>query len=185
MSSAINTTLPLRQLEAPATVTPNLVSNNNLGVGAQKNFQQTGGFHNTQFNADTINYHGEHALDTHPLALRSTNGNRSRTDKDPASAIIHRALPSRSTLCRPTTAGRARRKAICMEQKSCASRPRRCWVRDVYSPLKKQKADGMQQVPTRHRVLLPWPRQITRGMDVLGAREQCVTVRYRHTQARM
>jgi hypothetical protein len=48
-------TLPLRQLEAQ-----NSVSNNNLGAGAQKNFQQTGGFHNTQFNADTINYHGEH-----------------------------------------------------------------------------------------------------------------------------
>ena len=99
MSSAINTTLPLRQLEAAAAVAPNLVSNNNHGAGAQKNSQQTGGFYNTQFNADTINYHGEHALDTYPLALRSTNGSRSRTDKDPASAIFHRALPPRSTLC--------------------------------------------------------------------------------------
>jgi hypothetical protein len=48
-------TLPLRQPEAQ-----NSVSNNNLGAGAQKNFQQTGGFHNTQFTADTINYRGEH-----------------------------------------------------------------------------------------------------------------------------
>jgi len=38
------------------------LSNNNLGAGAQKNFQQTGGFHNTQFNAETINYYGEHIL---------------------------------------------------------------------------------------------------------------------------
>jgi hypothetical protein len=158
MSSAINTTLPLRQLDAAAAVAPNLVSNKNLGAGAQKNTQQTGGSHNTQFNADTIIYHGEHALDTHPLALRSTNGSRSRTDEDPASAILHCALPSRSTLCRPTAAGRARREAICMEQKSCTGRPRRCWVRDVYSPLNKEEADGMQQVPARHRVLLPYPR---------------------------
>jgi len=62
MSSAINTTSPLRQLVAAAQVPPNLVSNNNLGAGAQKNSQQTGGSYNTQFTADTINYHGEHAL---------------------------------------------------------------------------------------------------------------------------
>ena len=61
MSSAINTTLPLRQLVAAAQVPPNLVSNNNLGAGAQKNFPQTGGSHNTQFNADTINYSREFA----------------------------------------------------------------------------------------------------------------------------
>jgi hypothetical protein len=54
-SSAKTMTLPLRQPEAK-----NSVSNNNLGAGAQKNFQQTGGFHNTQFTADTINYRGEH-----------------------------------------------------------------------------------------------------------------------------
>jgi hypothetical protein len=60
MSSAVNTMLPLRQLEAAASLPPNLVSNNNLGGGAQKNFSQTGGSHNKQFNADTINYHGEH-----------------------------------------------------------------------------------------------------------------------------
>jgi hypothetical protein len=177
--------LPLRQLDATAAVAPNSVSNNNLGGGVQKNFSQTGGSYNKQFNADAIYYHGEHALEMHPLALRSTNGSRSRTDKDPASAILHCALPSRSTLCRPTTAGRARREAICMEQKSRASRPRRCWVRDVYSSLNKEEADGMQQVPTRHRVLLPRPRQITRGMDILGAREQCSTVRCGYPQARI
>ena len=60
MTSAIHTTLPLRQSEVPATVPLNCVVNNNLGEGAQKNFPQTGGSHNTQFNADTINYHGEH-----------------------------------------------------------------------------------------------------------------------------
>ena len=43
MSSAINMTLPLRQSEAAQPVPPNFVSNNNLGAGAQKNFQQTGG----------------------------------------------------------------------------------------------------------------------------------------------
>jgi hypothetical protein len=155
MSSAVNTTLPLRQLEVAASSLPNSVVNNNLGAGAQNNSQQIGGSHNTQFIAGIINYRGEHALDTHSLALRSTNGSRSRTDKDPASAILHCALPSRSTLCRPTTAARARREAIRMEQKSCASRPRRRGVRDVYSPLNKEEADGMQQVPTRHRVLLP------------------------------
>jgi hypothetical protein len=155
MTSAIDTMLPLRQLNAAATVSPNCVLNKNLGAGAQKNTQQTGGSYNTQFNADTINYNGERALDTHPLVLRSTNGSRSRTDKDPASTILHCALPSRSTLCRPTTAGRARREAICMEQKSRASRPRRRWVRDVYCPLNKEEADSMQQIPTRYRVLLP------------------------------
>jgi hypothetical protein len=106
MFSAINTTLPLRQLDAAAPVPPNLVSNINLGAGAQKNFQQTGGSLNTQFNADTINYYGEHALDMHPLALRNTNGSGARTHKDRASAILNRAFSSRSTLCRPTTAGR-------------------------------------------------------------------------------
>jgi hypothetical protein len=60
MSSAMNTTLPLRQLDATAAVAPNFVSNNNLGGGVQKNFSQTGGSHNKQFNADTIYYHGEH-----------------------------------------------------------------------------------------------------------------------------
>jgi hypothetical protein len=95
----MNTTLPLRQLEAAAPMSSSLISNNNLGAGAQKNFQQTAGSHNTQFNADTINYHGEYALDTHPLALRSTNSSRSRTGKDPASAILHCALLSRPTLC--------------------------------------------------------------------------------------
>jgi len=54
--------LPLRQLEAAAPMSPDFVSFNNPGGGAQKNFQQTGGSHNTQFNADTINYHGEQAL---------------------------------------------------------------------------------------------------------------------------
>jgi hypothetical protein len=90
----MNTTLPLRQLEAVAPMSSNLVSNNNLGAGAQKNFLQTGGYHNTQFNADTISYHGECTPDTHPLFLRSTNSSRSRTDKDPASAILHCALLS-------------------------------------------------------------------------------------------
>lgn len=170
MSSAINTPLPLRQPEAAALVPRNLVSNKNLGAGVQKNFSQMRGSHNTQFNAETVNYYGGHALDTHPLALRSTNGSCSRTDKDPASAILHCALPSRSTLCRPTAVGRARREAICMEQKCCTSRPRRRGVRDVYSPLNKEEADGMQQVPTRHRVVLPYPRQITGSMDILGAR---------------
>jgi hypothetical protein len=168
MTSAMNTTLPLRQLEAVALMSSNLVSNNNLGAGAQKNFQQMGGSHNTQFNADTINYHGEHALDTHPLALRSTNGSLSRTDKDPASAILHCALPSRSTLCRPTTAGRGRREAICMEQKSCTNRPWWCGVRNMYNRLNKHEADDLQQVAARHRVLLPSARQVTRSMDVLG-----------------
>jgi hypothetical protein len=170
MSSAVTTTLPLRQLEAAASLPPNLKSNNNLGGGTQKNFSQTGGSHNKQFNADTIKYYGEHILDMHPLALRSTNGSGARTKKDPASAILHRALPSRSKLCRPTTTGRARGKAVDMEQKRCAGRPWRRGVRDVYSPLKKEEADGMQQVPTRHRVLLQYPRQITRSMDLLGAR---------------
>jgi len=100
----MNTTLPVQQLEAAAPVSSNLISNNNLGAGAQKNFSQTGGSHNTQFNADTINYHGEHGLDTHSLALRSTNSSGARTNKDPASAILHSALSSRSTLYRPTTA---------------------------------------------------------------------------------
>jgi hypothetical protein len=104
MSSAINTALPLRQPEAAQPVPPNLVSNNNLGAGAQKNFQQTGGFNNTQFNAETINYHGKHGSDTLALAPRSTNGSGARTHEDPASAILHRAFPPRSTLCRPTTA---------------------------------------------------------------------------------
>ena len=72
MASAIHTTLPLRQSEVPATVPPNCVVNNNLGAGAQKNFQQTGGFNNTQFNAETINYHGKHGSDTLALAPRST-----------------------------------------------------------------------------------------------------------------
>jgi hypothetical protein len=54
-SSAKTMTLPLRQPEAK-----NSVSNNNLGAGTQKNFSQVGGSHNKQFNADTINYHGEH-----------------------------------------------------------------------------------------------------------------------------
>lgn len=164
---------------------PNLVSNNNLGAGAQKNFQQTGGSHNKQFIADIINYYGEHALDLCPLAVRNTDGSGARTNKDPASAILHRALPSRSTLCRPTTAGRARREAICMEQKSCTSRSRRRGVRNVYNPLNKQEADDLQQVAARYRVLLSSPQQITRSMDVLGAREQCRTVRCRHTQTRM
>jgi hypothetical protein len=57
-----------------------------------------------------------------------------------------------------------------MEQKSCTSRPGRCWARDMYSPLNKKEADGMQQVPTCHRVLLPYPPQITGSMDILGAR---------------
>ena len=40
-------TLPLRQSEAAQPVPTNFVSNNNLGAGAQQNFQQTGGFNNT------------------------------------------------------------------------------------------------------------------------------------------
>lgn len=185
MSSAINTTSPLRQLEAATPVPSNLVWNNNLGAGAQKNFQQTGGSYNTQINGDTINYHGEHALDTHPLALRSADCSGTRTNKDPASAIFHGALSSRSTLCLPTTAERVRREAICMEQKGCTSRPRRRRVRSGGNPLNKQKADDLQQVSARHRVLLPCPRQITRNMDILGPCEQCSTVRCRHSQARM
>jgi hypothetical protein len=62
MSSAMNTSSPLRQLDATAAVAPNFVSNNNLGGGEQKNFSQTGGSHNKQFNARTINYLGEHGL---------------------------------------------------------------------------------------------------------------------------
>ena len=104
MSLGVNTPLPLRQSDAARPVPPNLVSNNNLGSGAQKNFQQTGGFNNTQFNAETINYHGKHGSDTLALAPRSTNGSGARTHEDPAYAILHRAFPSRSTLCRPTTA---------------------------------------------------------------------------------
>ncbi|GAB7336639.1 hypothetical protein MBLNU13_g10326t2 [Cladosporium sp. NU13] len=57
MSSAVNTTLPLRQLEAAASLPQNLVLNNNLGTGTQKNSQQTGGSHNKLFTADTIHYH--------------------------------------------------------------------------------------------------------------------------------
>ncbi|GAB7332859.1 hypothetical protein MBLNU13_g04577t2 [Cladosporium sp. NU13] len=57
MSSTTNMTLPLRQLAAAAPVPSNLVTNSNLGTGAQRNSQQTGGCHNTQLNADTINYH--------------------------------------------------------------------------------------------------------------------------------
>jgi hypothetical protein len=144
MSSAANTTLPLRQLEAAAPIPPNLISNNNLGAGAQKNFQQTGGFHNTQFNANTINYHGEHGPQTRAQALRSTNGSIVRTRKDPTSAILHRALPSRSTLRPPTTAGRAGREAICREQKTCVGRPRRRRVGSVYSPQSKRKADDLK-----------------------------------------
>jgi hypothetical protein len=143
MSSAISMTLPLRQLEVAAQVPRNLTSNNNLGTGTQKSSQQTGGCHNTQFTAETINYHGELTLDTRSLALRSTNGSGVRTNKDTASAVIHRALLSRYTLCRPTRARRARREAFCMEQKSCTSRPRRCRVRGVYSALDKQKADNV------------------------------------------
>jgi hypothetical protein len=184
MSSARNTTLPPRQLDATAAP-PNFVSNNNLGAGVQKNFSQMGGSHNTQVNAETVNYYGEHDLETHSLAFRSTNSSITRTNKDPTSAILHRALPSRSTLCRPTTAGRARREAICMEQESCTSGSRWRGVRDVYNPLNKQKADGLQQVAARHRVLLPCPQQITRSMDVLGPCQRSGTVRCRHTQARM
>jgi hypothetical protein len=131
MSSGMNTPLPLRQPDAARPVPPNLVSNNNLGAGAQKNFQQTGGSHNTQFNADTINYHGEHAPDTHPLAFRSTNGSGVRTNKDPALANLHRALPPRSRLRPPAATGRARREAVCMEQNSCTGRPGRRGVRKV------------------------------------------------------
>jgi hypothetical protein len=60
MSSAMNTTLPLGQLHATAAVTPTFVSNFNLGGGEQRNFLQTGGSHNKQFNADIIYYNGEH-----------------------------------------------------------------------------------------------------------------------------
>ena len=56
-------TMMQRQQEAAALVPPYLVSNTNLGAGAQKNFHQTGGSHNTQFNAETINYHGKHGPD--------------------------------------------------------------------------------------------------------------------------
>jgi hypothetical protein len=114
MSSAINTPLPLRRLEAAASKAPNLVSNKNIGAGEQKNFQQTEGSHNTQFKAETIHYHGEHSLWTRALAHRTTNGG-ARTNKDPASAILYRALPSRSRLCRPTITSRARGKAVDME----------------------------------------------------------------------
>jgi hypothetical protein len=52
MSSAVNTTSPLRKLEAAALVPPNLVLGNNLGAGAQKDFQQTRASHNIQYNED-------------------------------------------------------------------------------------------------------------------------------------
>jgi phosphoglycerol transferase MdoB-like AlkP superfamily enzyme len=104
MSSAMDTTLPLRQLNATAAAAQNFVSNNNLGAGVQKNFQQTGGFNNTQFNAETINYHGKHGSDTLALAPRSTDGSAARTRKDPTSTILHSALPSRSRLCWSATA---------------------------------------------------------------------------------
>jgi hypothetical protein len=186
MSSGMNTPLPLRQQVAAQPVPPNLVSNNNLGAGAQKNFQQTGGSHNTQFNADTINYHGEHAPDTHPLAFRSTNGSGVRTNKDPALANLHRALPPRSRLRPPAATGRARREAVCMEQNSCTGRPGRRGVRKVWNPpLNNREADDLQQVATRDRVLLPCAQQITGSMDVLGPREQRGPVRCRYPQARM
>jgi hypothetical protein len=86
MPSAINTTLPLRQSEAAQPDPPSLVSNNNLGAGAQKNFQQTGGFNNTQFNAETINYHGKHGSDT--LAAVQE---RTKTPPPPSSTVpFHR-----------------------------------------------------------------------------------------------
>lgn len=163
----------------------NLILNKNLDAGGQKNFQQIGGSHNVQYNADIINYHGERALDMHPLALCNTNGNGARPSKKPASTVLHCALPSRPELCRPTGARKARRKVICMEQKSC---PRRHWwrrVRQNHHVLKRWKADGLQKVATRHRVLLSCPRKITRSMDILGARQQCSTVRCRHSQACM
>jgi hypothetical protein len=56
----MNTTLLLRQLEVAAPISSNLISNNNFSSGTQKNFAQTGGSHNEQFNADTINYQGGH-----------------------------------------------------------------------------------------------------------------------------
>ncbi|KAI7471209.1 hypothetical protein KC351_g12240 [Hortaea werneckii] len=37
----------------------NSLSNKNFGAGGQENSQQIGGSHNVQYNADTINYHGE------------------------------------------------------------------------------------------------------------------------------
>ncbi|GAB7336775.1 hypothetical protein MBLNU13_g10865t1, partial [Cladosporium sp. NU13] len=79
MTSAIHTTLPLRQSEVPATVPPNCVVNNNLGAGAQNNFPQTGGSHNTQFNADTINYHAAQE--------------RTRTPPPPSSTVPFRRDP--------------------------------------------------------------------------------------------
>lgn len=84
MSSAMDVTLYLRQLAGAAPVPPNLVSNSNLGTGAQKNSQQTGGCHNTQFNADTINYHGELASNTPSPTLRNTNGGqRCKNERGP------------------------------------------------------------------------------------------------------
>ena len=94
MSSAINTTLPLRQLVGAAQVPPNLVSNSNLGAGAQKNSQQTGGSHNTLFTADTINYQGEHALGRIrwlSAALTAAVQERTRTPPPPSSTVpFHR-----------------------------------------------------------------------------------------------
>lgn len=157
MSSATNVTSPLRQLEAAAPVPSNLVSNSNLGTGAQKNSQQTGGCYNTQINADTINYHGELASDTPPpLSVTLTAASGARTSEDPASANLHSALPSRPRLCRPTAAGRARRKAFCMEQESCSSGTWWRGVCDRYNASNKQKTDNLKQVATRHRVLLPY-----------------------------
>ncbi|KAM0703892.1 hypothetical protein Q7P35_008898 [Cladosporium inversicolor] len=80
MTSAIHTTLPLRQSEVPATGPSNCVVNNNLGAGAQKNFSQMGGSHNTQFNADTINYH---------VAAQE----RTRTPPPPSSTVPFRRDP--------------------------------------------------------------------------------------------
>ena len=73
-----------------------MVSNNNLGAGAQKNFQQTGGFHNTQFNAETINYHGEHILTRirwlFPI-LTALVQERTRTPPPPSSTVPFRRDP--------------------------------------------------------------------------------------------
>jgi hypothetical protein len=163
MSTGPGATLPLRQPEVADPIPTNAVSNNNLGAGTQKNHQQTGGCNNTQVNAKTINnYLGKHGSDALVLVLHGTNNSAARTPEDPASAsasaVFHRALPSRSALCRPTTAGRPRGETVYKRHKSCVGRTRRRRVRSVYSPPNKRKADDLKQVAARHRVLLPCAR---------------------------
>lgn len=74
--------MPLRQMQTTASMAPCLVSNNNLGAGAQETVQQNGGSHNVLYNADTIYYHGKRALDRYSLAFCGTNSSGARTATD-------------------------------------------------------------------------------------------------------